>query len=280
MPQRLSEALLDSCRCDPRAPLVGDPGRDLGLHKTAGAAQFAQLKHHLDQQQQLLWANRRHAVLLWLQGSDCSGKDGAIRHVFRGLNPQGVEVSNFQVPSSLERQEHFLQRYRRRLPPPGSIGIFNRCPYEGVVGDCRDGFIDANQAAGRLQEISDFEDQLRAQGIVLLKVYLQISPQEQHKRLRKRLLNPHKHWKLSSADLEAHRQFAPLQAQWAKVLGASHRPEAPWYLLPADHKWLRNLLLASLLNREFAALGQQWPTPPLPFDLAQLQHLWAHTPPD
>jgi polyphosphate kinase 2 (PPK2 family) len=269
----LSEALLDSCRCVPQAPLAGDPGRALGLQKTASAEQFGQLKNYLDEQQQLLWANRRHAVLLWLQGPDCSGKDGAIRHVFRGLNPQGVEVSNFQVPTGQERQEHFLQRYRRRLPPPGSIGIFNRCPYEGVVGDYRDGFIDARQAAERRQEISAFEDELRGQGILLLKVYLQISPQEQYQRLCKRLLNPHKHWKLSSADLEAHRQFAYLQAQWAEALGASHSAQAPWYILPADHKWLRNLLLASLLSREFAALGQQWPNPPLPFELAQLQQL-------
>lgn len=272
MPKRLSDALLDRCLSDPAAPLAGDPSRNLGLHKKACAAQFAQFKDYLDEQQQLLWANRRQAVLLWLQGPDCSGKDGAIRHVFRGLNPQGVEVSNFQMPSVSERQEHFLARYRKRLPTPGSIGIFNRCPYEGVVGDLRDGFIDATQAAARRQEIADFEDQLRAAGTVLLKVYLQISPQEQFKRLRKRILSPHKHWKLSAADLPAHRQFEQLQAQWTHVLSNSNRAAAPWFVLPADRKWLRNLLLASLLSREFAALQQQWPTPPLPFNLSQLQH--------
>lgn len=275
----LNDTLLDNCRCQPLAPLAGDPSRDFGLEKTATAEQFAQLQNYLDEQQQLLWANRRHAVLLWLQGPDCSGKDGAIRHVFRGLNPQGVEVSNFQMPTAVQRQEHFLQRYRRRLPPLGSIGIFNRCPYEAVVSDLRDGFIDANQADERRQEILVFEAELRDQGILLLKVYLQISPQEQYQRLQKRLLTPHKHWKLSSADLEAHRQFAQLQAQWASLLGASHSREAPWYILPADHKWLRNLLLASLLSREFATLNQQWPNPPLPFELAQLQALWAQSSP-
>jgi polyphosphate kinase 2 (PPK2 family) len=272
MPNRLSDALLDSCLSDPAAPLAGNPSGNLGLHKQACAVQFTQLMAYLDEQQQLLWANHRQAVLLWLQGPDCSGKDGAIRHVFRGLNPQGVEVSNFQMPSASERQEHFLARYRKRLPTPGSIGIFNRCPYEGVVSDLRDGFIDAPQATARLQEIADFEDQLRADGTVLLKVYLQISPQEQFKRLGKRIRNPHKHWKLSAADLSAHRQFEPLQAQWAHVLSASHRTNAPWFVLPADHKWLRNLLLANLLARQFAALQQQWPTPPLPFNLSQLQH--------
>ncbi len=268
---RLSDSLLESCRCDPTAPFASDPARDFGLHKDESLSRFEALKHYLDEQQQLLWANRRQAVLLWLQGPDCSGKDGVIRHLFRGLNPQGVDVSNFQLPSHTEREEDFLARYRRRLPAAGSIGIFNRSPYEGVVGDLRDGFIQPAQSAERLQQIADFEDELAANDIHLIKVYLQISPEEQLKRLRKRILTPHKHWKLSAADLQAHRQFPQYQAEWADTLARSHRPSAPWYVLPADHKWLRNLLLASLLARQFEALDLHWPTPPLPFSLAELE---------
>ena len=268
---RLDDALLDSCRCDVAAPLAGDPARDFGLDKDDCLERFEALKQYLDEQQQLLWANRREAMLLWLQGPDCSGKDGAIRHLFRGLNPQGVDVSNFQLPSTAERQEDFLARYQRRLPPLGSIGIFNRSPYEGIVGDRRDGFIQVAQSHERLQQIADFEDELSANNIHLLKVYLQISPEEQLKRLRKRILTPHKHWKLSAADLQAHRQFPQYQAEWADTLARSHRTSAPWYVLPADHKWLRNLLLASLLARQFEALDLQWPTPPLPFSLAELE---------
>ncbi len=268
---RLDDALLDSCRCDVAAPLAGDPARDFGLDPDDCQQRFEELKRYLDEQQQLLWANRRQALLLWLQGPDCSGKDGAIRHLFRGLNPQGVDVSNFQLPSTAERQEDFLARYQRRLPPPGSIGIFNRSPYEGVVGDRHDGFIGAEQVSPRLQQIAAFEDQLQGAGILLCKVYLQISAGEQLKRLRKRLLTPHKHWKLSAADLQAHRQFPQYQAEWADTLARSHRPSAPWYVLPADHKWLRNLLLASLLARQFEALDLHWPTPPLPFSLAELE---------
>jgi PPK2 family polyphosphate:nucleotide phosphotransferase len=275
MHKRLPDPLLDSCRADPAAPLAGDPTRTFGLHKDASAVRLAALKGYLDEQQQLLWANRQQAVLLWLQGPDCSGKDGVIRQLFRGLNPQGVQVSNFQLPSATERAEHFLARYHRRLPAPGSIGIFNRTPYEGVVADRQDGFIQARETAPRLKQIIEFEDQLQAEGIHLLKVYLQISPAEQFKRLRKRMLTPRKHWKLSPADLQGHRQFAQYQAEWANTLSASQRPEAPWYVLPADHKWLRNLLLASLLARQFETLQQQWPTPPLPFSLAQLQQAQA-----
>ena len=120
---RLSDSLLDSCRCDPAAPFASDSARDFGLHKDESLSRFEALKHYLDEQQQLLWANRRHALLLWLQGPDCSGKDGVIRHLFRGLNPQGVDVSNFQLPSHTEREEDFLARYRRRLPAAGSIGF-------------------------------------------------------------------------------------------------------------------------------------------------------------
>ena len=268
---RLDDALLDSCRCDVAAPLASDPARDFGLDKDACQQRFEVLKGYLDEQQQLLWANRRQALLLWLQGPDCSGKDGAIRHLFRGLNPQGVRVSNFRQPSPAERKQDFLCRYRHQLPAAGSIGIFNRTPYEGVVSDLRDGFIQPAQSAERLQQIADFEDELAANDIHLIKVYLQISPEEQLKRLRKRILTPHKHWKLSAADLQAHRQFPQYQAEWADTLARSHRPSAPWYVLPADHKWLRNLLLASLLARQFEALDLQWPTPSLPFSLAELE---------
>jgi PPK2 family polyphosphate:nucleotide phosphotransferase len=271
MLERLPDALLDSCRCNPAAPLAGDPARDFGLDKAGSIGQLQTIKQYLDEQQQLLWANRKQAVLIWLQGPDCSGKDGVIRHLFRGLNPQGVRVSNFRQPSPAERKQDFLCRYRHQLPAAGSIGIFNRTPYEGVVSDLRDGFIQPGQIPERLQQIAEFEDEIHASGTLLLKVYLHISKAEQHERLKKRLLNPHKHWKLNASDLPAHHRFDQLQVEWAAVLQNSQREAAPWYVLPADHKWLRNLLLGSLLTRQFEALDQQWPQPPLPFTLEELE---------
>lgn len=271
MLDRLPDALLDSCRCNPAAPLSGDPANTFGQEKGSSSAQLEAIKQYLDEQQQLLWANRSHTVLLWLQGPDCSGKDGVIRHVFRGLNPQGVTVSNFQQPTAAELSENFIARYRHQLPAAGSIGIFNRTPYEGVVSDLHDGFIQPEQISRRLQQIAQFEDEINARGILLLKVYLHISKAEQRERLTKRLLNPHKHWKLSTTDLPAHRHFDELQTEWAGVLRQSQRDSSPWYVLPADHKWLRNLLLGSLLARQFEALNQQWPQPPLPFTLQALE---------
>lgn len=268
---RLPDALLDSCRCNAAAPLASDPAECFALDKNASAAQFEAIKQYLDEQQQLLWANRKPAILIWLQGSDCSGKDGAIRHLFRGLNPQGVTVSNFQKPTPAERGEPFLDRYRRHLPQGGSIGIFNRTPYEGVVSDLHDGFIQPQAIPARLQQIADFEDEISASGTLLIKVYLHLSKAEQHERLKKRLLTPRKQWKLHASDLPAHRRFDQLQAEWATVLHNSQRDAAPWYVLPADHKWLRNLLLGSLLARLFEALDLQWPQPELPFSLEELE---------
>lgn len=268
---RLPDTLLDACRCDPRAPLSGDPERRCGLTHAEARTRLNALKPWLAEQQQLLWARRQEALLLWLQGPDCAGKDGAIRRVFGGLSPVGLNVHGFRQPSSAERAEGFLQRYRRCLPAPGHIAVFNRTPYEGVACDLFDGFIDASSLAGRLTQLAQFEDELATLGIRLLKVYLQISRTEQKARLRRRLLDPCKHWKLCAADLDAHRQFCTQNAHWAGIIAASHRDAAPWYIVPANHKWLRDLLLASLLAREFERLDQHWPTPSLPFDLDTLE---------
>lgn len=268
---RLSDPLLAACLGDPCTSLCADAERLCGLDHDSARAQLEGLKPWLAEQQTLLRARRREALLVWLQGPDCAGKDGAIRHVFGGLNPQGLSVSAFRQPTPAERAEGFLARYRRCLPAPGEIVLFNRTPYEGVACDLFDGFIDTAQLAGRLAQLAAFEKALLGRGIRLLKVYLQISRIEQKARLRKRLLDPHKHWKIGAEDLAAHRQFDAREAHWADILAASHRPEAPWYLLPANHKWLRDILLASLVAREFERLDQHWPTPPLPFGLDELE---------
>ncbi len=268
---RLSDSQLATCLGDPHAPRAASPARLCGLERNTARAWLERLKPWLVGQQALLWARRREALLVWLQGPDCAGKDGAIRRVFSGFNPLGLHVHCFRQPDASERAEGFLERYRRCLPRPGEIALFNRCPYEGVACDLFDGFIDATQLPGRLAQLAAFEDGLAGRGIRLLKVYLQISRDEQKARLRKRLLDPRKHWKLGAEDLVAHRQFERRETHWAGILAASQRPQAPWHLLPAEHKWLRDLLLASLVAREFEALDQHWPSPPLPFGLTDLE---------
>ena len=268
---RLPDALLDACLLAAPDCAPADAARQCGLERAAACLQLDELKPWLIAQQRLLWARKQDALLVWLQGPDCAGKDGAIRHVFAGLDPQGLRAQPFRRPDPHECARDFLARYRRHLPAPGELVVFNRTPYEGAASDLFDGLIDAAAVPARLAQLAAFEDELAGRGIRLLKVYLRISRGEQKARLRRRLLDPHKRWKLCAEDLVAHRQFDAREAHWAQLLAASSRPQAPWHILPADHKWLRDLLLASLLARQFEGLDQRWPDPPLPFDLDALE---------
>lgn len=276
MTPRLPDELLDACRCDPRAPLAGGPARDFGLDKIAAKARLAELAPWLREQQTRLWANRRQALLLVLQGPDCSGKDGVIRRVLNACNPQGLSVYSFQAPSETQRRQHFLERYRQRLPAPGMIGVFNRSHYEALICDPLDGLCGEDQLPTRLAELLAFEQGLAAQGILPLKCYLQIDKAEQYRRLVERLQRPEKRWKLKASDLDAHRQFAERQRRWNGLLAASHGAGAPWYVIPAEKRWLRDLLVASLLARELEKLRLRWPDRPAPFTLAQLHQATEH----
>ncbi len=251
---RLSDAVLQQCHYQHASALNLDPNRDFGFSMGKADVRLDDLRKWLDRQQQLLWANHGPAVLIWLQGPDCSGKDGAIRNSLRGLNPQGVRVSDFQKPTEQERNEHFLTRYRKQLPTPGMITVFNRTPYEGLVSDLADGDIDSRQAAERLQQLLAFEEQLAEQNIHLLKIYLHISKSE----------------KISAADLIGHQNFEQIQANWNQAFAQSSSLSHPWHILPSHNKALRNLLICSLIAQKLEALDLQWPQPALPFAIEDL----------
>lgn len=268
---RLVDAILDACRCDPQAPLAQDPARDFGLSKDAAQQAMASLKPWLNEQQRRLWANRRAALLLVLQGPDCSGKDGVIRKVVSAFDPQGICLHGFHQPNEQERRQHFLQRYRQRLPQPGLLGVFNRSHYEALICDPLDGLCSEAELPQRLQELRAFEREWPAQGLHPLKCYLQISRAEQKHRLLSRLEHPQKRWKLHSSDLQAYREYALRQQRWSDLLTTSHTAEVPWYVLPADHRWLRDWLVASLLARELERLDLHWPDRPPPFCAADLE---------
>ena len=176
---RLADAILDDCLCDPAAPLARDPARCYGLDKAQAQAQLASLKEWLRVQQTMLWANRRDALLLVLQGPDCSGKNGVIRRVLGGLDPLGLSPHSFQAPSEEERRQDFLRRYRERLPAPGMLGVFNRSYYEALVSDLRDGLCSPADIPQRQSAILAFERELPAASIQPLKCYLQLSAGEQ-----------------------------------------------------------------------------------------------------
>lgn len=267
---RLPDHLLDSCRCDPAAPFGQDPARTLGLDKHTAHQAMAELRPWLNQQQRMLWANRRNALLLILQGTDCSGKDGVIRRVISSFDPQGLSIQGFQKPDACEQRHDFLWRYQRRLPAPGLLGVFNRSYYEGLISDPLDGLCSAAELPARQQAIANFEAQLLSQSIQPLKCFLQISKDEQKQRLQERLEQPHKRWKLHSSDLQSYREFDLRQQRWAEQLNASHTDAAPWYVIPADHRWLRDWFVASLLARALEQLKLDWPDTPAPFSLADL----------
>jgi polyphosphate kinase 2 (PPK2 family) len=267
---RLSDAVLQQCHYRSDTALTLDPARHFDLCMHTVNARLKDLRKWLDHQQQLLWANNGPAVLVWLQGPDCSGKDGAIRNSLRGLNPQGIRVSDFQKPSEEQRHKNFLERYRAQVPSPGMIGVFNRTPYEGLVSDLADGYIDSDQASGRLQQLLEFEAQLAERDVHLVKVYLHISKSEQKSRLQQRFINPEKHWKISAADLTGHQNFEAIQNNWSQAFAQSSTLSHPWHIFPSNHKGLRNFLLCSLIAQQLEALDLQWPQPILPFALEDL----------
>jgi PPK2 family polyphosphate:nucleotide phosphotransferase len=268
---RLSDSLLDACRCDPIAPFAQDPAHDFGLDKQTAKLALAELHPWLNQQQRMLRANRRNALLLILQGTDCSGKDGVIRRVISSFDPQGLRIHSFQKPDACEQRHDFLWRYQRRLPGAGLLGVFNRSYYEGLISDPLDGLCKPAELPARQQAIQAFEAQLLSESIRPLKCFLQLSKNEQKKRLQERLEQPYKRWKLHSSDLQSYREFDIRQQRWAAQLTASHSEAAPWYVIPADHRWLRDWLVASLLARELERLQLDWPNTPPPFSLEELQ---------
>ncbi|MDY7218887.1 hypothetical protein TOI97_04790 [Denitrificimonas sp. JX-1] len=272
---RLADTLLNECIYNPKTGLNLDPGRNFGLTLRECDKRLKALRTTMDRQQQLLWANSGPAILIWLQGPDCSGKDGVIRNSLRGLNPQGVRVSDFQKPTEQQRRDNFLTRFREKLPTPGVLTIFNRTPYEGLVSDLADGYINESQASGRLQQLFEFEDELSSRHIHLIKMYLHVSKDEQKSRLQQRFVNPEKHWKISEADLSGHQQFEYIQNNWNQAFKHSSTTTHPWYILPANNKPVRNLLFCSLIAQKFEQLNLHWPQPKLPFNVEDLDEPWS-----
>lgn len=267
---RLPDPILDACLCDTQAPLAGDPGHDFGLGKAQAQQAMADLRLWLNEQQRMLRANSCDALLLVLQGPDCSGKDGVIRRVLNAFDPQGLCIHGFHKPDADERRQHFLQRYSQRLPAAGLIGVFNRSHYEALISDPLDGLCAESEVPQRLHDLQSFENAWPARRLHPLKCYLQISRAQQRRRIESRLEHPEKRWKLQPEDLQAHREFDRRQARWSDLLAASHSAAAPWYVIPAEHRWLRDWLIASLLARELERLQLQWPDRPAPFSLAEL----------
>jgi PPK2 family polyphosphate:nucleotide phosphotransferase len=209
--------------------------------------------------QERLYAENERGLLIVLQAVDTGGKDGTIKHVFSGINPQGCRVSSFKVPSAEEANHDFLWRYHKSAPAKGRIGIFNRSHYEDVLVVRVKGIVPEEVWRGRYHQINAFERNLTLNGIIILKIFLHISKDEQKKRLQRRLDNPDKRWKFSSNDIKERAFWDAYQQAYEDALNNCSTGHAPWYVVPANKKWYRNLVVARTIADTLEAMDPRYP---------------------
>jgi PPK2 family polyphosphate:nucleotide phosphotransferase len=241
-------------------PDASDTSSWSGGKRRAEAALPVLLKE-LDRLQELFYADGRRGLLVILQGMDTSGKDSVIRHVFQGVNPQGVRVTSFRRPTPEESSHDFLWRIHRSTPSKGEVVIFNRSHYEDVLVARVHRLVPRRVWSKRYDAINAFERELVGEGISIVKFFLHISEEEQRRRLQDRIRDPTKHWKLSPADLQDRRYWAEYRAAYEETLRRTSTRWAPWYLVPSNHKWFRNLVVSSVLVEELKGMNLRYPTP-------------------
>ncbi len=236
---------------------------DTGDCKSEEATKPILAKHRaqLADLQDVFYANQSKALLIVLQGMDSAGKDGTISHIFSGVNPQGCDVAAFKVPTPLEARHDFLWRVHAQVPPRGMIGIFNRSHYEDVLSPRVHKLISREVAQRRLDDINEFESFLADNDVLILKFYLHISRDEQTRRLQSRIDDKQKHWKLSDADIHE-RQFWPRYMDaYNDVLSATSCKHAPWFVIPSDNKWYRNIAISTIIVDLMQSLKLKYPQP-------------------
>jgi PPK2 family polyphosphate:nucleotide phosphotransferase len=258
---------------DVMAGLQVPPGEPAGLarrdtadrlgfaDKQAGRQALAATLDELDGLHNRLWAEAQRSVLLVLQGMDTAGKDGVIRKVLTGLNPQGCSVVSFRKPTDLELERDYLWRVHAACPSRGRLGVFNRSHYEDVVTARVLGIIDEAQCTRRYRHLRDFEQMLIDEGTTVVKVFLHISADEQRARLQSRIDDPTKRWKFKPEDLDTRKQWDVYQAVYEGAITETSTDHAPWWIVPGDRKWVRDIAVASLLLDTFRRLDPQYPPP-------------------
>ncbi len=227
--------------------------------KSTGKAAAKDANRRLEALQELLYAEGKQRVLVVLQAMDTGGKDGVIRHVFDGVNPQGVKVAGFKVPTRMELAHDYLWRVHQKTPGKGEIAIFNRSHYEDVLVVRVHNLVPQAVWSRRYDHINAFERMLADEGTVIMKFFLHISKEEQRERLQARLDEPDKRWKFSLGDLEERKLWDDYVAVYEDVLSKTSTEWAPWYVVPADRKWYRNLVIGTVLTEALEALDMQRP---------------------
>jgi PPK2 family polyphosphate:nucleotide phosphotransferase len=231
-----------------------------GDRDTTNAAAVA-LHNELGVLQERLWAENERSLLVVLQAMDAGGKDGTIKKVFTGVNPQGVKVTSFKAPSDEERAYDFLWRIHRCAPRHGEIGIFNRSHYEDVLVVRVHGWITPQVCKARYESIKAFERTLSREGTRVVKLMLHISKDEQAARMRKRLEKPNKAWKFNTADLEERKYWDDYTKAYQDALSATSTDDAPWYVVPANKKWYRDWAVLTILTETLREMDPKFPPP-------------------
>ena len=231
--------------------------------KEEGRAASAKIVQRLGELQELLYAEHKHKVLIVLQGMDTSGKDGTIRHVMGGFDAVGVRVASFKKPTSIELDHDFLWRIHAQTPASGEIAVFNRSHYEDVLVVRVHDLVSEKVWRKRYAQINDFERMLTENGTIILKFFLHISKDEQKKRLEDRIQDPTKRWKFQSGDLDERKLWNQYVKAYEDALSRTSTAAAPWYVVPANAKWYRNYVVASVIADALEGLKMKYPEPDL-----------------
>jgi PPK2 family polyphosphate:nucleotide phosphotransferase len=242
-----------------------DPNDLDGFKNTAEerARAEAEVEDYIKRTQKLqtkLYAEAKQSLLIVLQAMDAGGKDGTIKQVMSGVNPQGCIVTSFKAPTPIERAHDFLWRVHKEVPTHGMIGIFNRSHYEDILWPSAHDGLDGKQMARRIDHILEFEELLAETGTKVIKLFLHTSKGEQKKRLELRLQNPDKHWKFNPADLEERKLWSKYMDTYELIFRETSTKRAPWYVIPANHKWYRDYVVARLVYETLKGMDPKFPS--------------------
>jgi PPK2 family polyphosphate:nucleotide phosphotransferase len=238
-----------------------DPNYNAGKKKEDVEDELVHFSSRVSELQHKLFADNSQSLLIILQGIDTSGKDSTIRHVMGAFNPQSCYVKPFRVPSTEELSHDYLWRVHMAVPSKGQIAIFNRSHYEDVTVGRVDNSVEKNELNSRYRQINDFERYLSENHIRILKFFLHISKDEQMKRLKERLENPSKHWKISEGDIKDRKYWEKYMESYEEMLSRCSTGWAPWYIIPANLKWFRNWAVASIIMEILDSMNLKYPQP-------------------
>jgi PPK2 family polyphosphate:nucleotide phosphotransferase len=245
-----------------------------GKHETheAALADLQKEVERLTHQQYVLYAEKKHALLIVLQGIDAAGKDGTCWHVMSAMNPQGTKVTGFKQPTEEERAHDFLWRIHPHVPALGQVAVFNRSHYEDVLVVRVHKLVPKDVWSPRFDLINDFERMLVDHGTTIIKFFLYISPEEQLERFKQRLDDPHRQWKISDSDYKEREFWADYIKAYEDMLEKCSTKHAPWYVIPSNHKWFRNLAVSQIVADTLDDLGMKMPEPSVDLDRVRQQY--------